>query len=57
MDLAQAIEHTYLVFKNKAILVKRETWQALDVRNKPDMATHELTGYRSSQTFARRSTM
>jgi hypothetical protein len=45
MDLSQAIEHAYLVFKNKAILVKRETWQALDVRNKPDMATHELTGY------------
>jgi hypothetical protein len=45
MDLRQAILHTHLMFKNKSILTKRETWQAIDVRNKPDMATHELTGH------------
>ena len=31
-------------FKNKSALTKRETWQGLDVRQKPDMATHELVG-------------
>lgn len=45
MDLRQAIDYTFLTFKNKSVLTKRETWQGLNVRNKPDMATHELTGH------------
>jgi hypothetical protein len=44
-DLTQAIDLALTTFKNNAILTKRGTWQALDVRNKPDMATHEITGY------------
>jgi len=45
VDLKHAIDHTLILFKNKANLIRRETWQGLDVRHKPDMATHELVGH------------
>ncbi len=45
MDIRQAIDHALITFRNKAILTKRDSWQALDVRGKPDMATHELIGF------------
>jgi hypothetical protein len=45
MDLQQAIAHTLATFKNKAQLIKRDTWQALDVSNKPEMVTHELLSH------------
>jgi hypothetical protein len=43
MDLRQAIDHTLLTFRNKAILTRRETWQGLKVWDRPEMVTHELT--------------
>lgn len=45
MDLEQAIDYTLLTFRNKSILTKRATWQALNVSDKPEMATHELIGH------------
>jgi len=45
MDLRQAIDFTLLTFKNKSILMRRETWQGLEVWNRPEMVTHELTGH------------
>jgi hypothetical protein len=45
VDIRQAIDHTLLTFKNKSTLIKRETWQGLDVKDKPEMATHELVGH------------
>jgi len=45
MNLRQAIDHTIVTFQNKSLLTKRETWQGLNVRDKPDMATHELLGH------------
>jgi hypothetical protein len=54
MDLRQAIDHTLLTFKNKAILTRRETWQGLEVAHKPEMVTHELTGHTLMASLAGR---
>jgi hypothetical protein len=45
MDLKRAIDTTLLEFKHRSKIVRRERWQGLDVRTRPEMATHELLGH------------